>query len=92
MIMKGSSTISIGESSNTRRLDVRERESERDRGRERERRMGDTCMGCAYFFPLGLIETEVIKADLKWVFAKYSGSGVYTAYNFLPRKRELVFD
>ena len=32
----------------------------------------------------------MIKADLKWVFEKHSGSGVYNTYNFLPKQRKLV--
>ena len=39
---------------------------------------------------LGLVEKEVIKADLKWVFEKTSGGGVYNSYQHLPKKRDLV--
>lgn len=39
---------------------------------------------------LGLVEKELIKADLKWVFEKSRGGGVYNSYQHLPRKRDLV--
>ena len=39
---------------------------------------------------LGLVEKEAIKADLKWVFEKSSGGGVYNSYQHLSRKRDLV--
>ena len=46
-------------------------------------------MAC-FYFQSGLIEKEVIKGDLKWIFEKRSGSGVYNAYKFLPRRKEMV--
>ena len=38
----------------------------------------------------GLIEKDVIKADLKWVFEKGNGGNIYNVFQQLPRKTELV--